>query len=101
MQNPNAQRQNLDKQNKKGKMNNLRNNKGLPAHRLCIQYSWKEKSLRLNVLIKAIIQNNIVKQAGSETKSQILQTRVINVVQGHGNRNDAVSLRKPNDMNTR
>lgn len=57
--------------------------------------------MRLNVLIKAIIQNNIVKQAGSETKSQILQTRVINVVQGHGNRNDAVNLRKLNDMDTR
>lgn len=82
-------------------MNNLRNNKGLPAQGLCIQYSWKEKSLRLKALIKEIIQNNIVKQAGSETKSQILETHGINVVQRHRNRNDAVNLRKPNDMNNR
>lgn len=57
--------------------------------------------MRLNALIKEIIQNNTVKQAGSETKSQILQTRGINVVQRHGNRNDAVNLRKPNNIHTR
>lgn len=82
-------------------MNNLRSNKGLPAQRLCMQCSWKEKSLRLNVLIKEIIQNSIVKQAGSETKSQILQTHSINVVQRHENRNDAVNLRKSHYMHTR